>query len=176
MSYGARLGIEPDLLVLGKGLTSGYSPISAVAVSEDLYRSAISAWPRVFPHSSTNDGHPVAMAAGLAVLDALADGSVYQHVDALGEYVRDRLCGIADRVVPAGKVLGSGLLHFLYLNEENGKSWSSDRALKLVQQSEKRGLLIDSVYGRVVFTPPLITSMEEADEMLSILEDAIAAS
>jgi adenosylmethionine-8-amino-7-oxononanoate aminotransferase len=86
MSYSDTVGVRPDILILGKGLTSGYIPLSALAVTEPVYQAAISAWPIVLPHSSTNDGHPAAMAAGLAVLDALKDGAIFQNVVDLGEF------------------------------------------------------------------------------------------
>lgn len=176
LSYGRRMGIEPDMLILGKGLTSGYVPVSALAVTQEIYREALSAWPRVFPHASTNDGNPAAMAAGLAVLEALESGEIYRHVDALGRYVSERLWDIAKTVSPAAKVVGSGLIQFLYLDDERGVRWPTERTLELIKRCEQLGLLVDCVFGRIVFTPPLITSHDEIDQMLTILVAAIGAS
>ena len=66
-----EVGIEPDLLVLGKGLTAGYVPGAALAVSERLFaRFDDPVDGAAFAHGSTSDGHPLAMAAGLAVIEA----------------------------------------------------------------------------------------------------------
>lgn len=170
MSYSGQLGISPDILVLGKGLTSGYVPISALAISENVYQKALSAWPRVVPHSSTNDGNPLAAAAGLAVLGALSDGKIFQHVREAGLMIGQRLAELAaDPDLPLA-TRGTGFMHFI----DMGAGCDRTYMYHLAALCEDRGLLIDYAQGRyVVFTPPLISTLDELTEMLDILTMSI---
>lgn len=176
MSFAGRVDVRADILVLGKGLTSGYSPISALAATPEVYRLVADAWPVALPHSSTNDGHPASMAAGLAVLKLLADGTVYRNVDEIGRFVGSVLTDWPTSVRGVGSVAGRALMRFLRLSDEDGQPWPSHRTLGLIDRAEDNGLLIDCVNGIVVFTPPLVTTNDEAEEMLDILRRSIEAS
>jgi adenosylmethionine-8-amino-7-oxononanoate aminotransferase len=173
MSYSDALGFAPDLLVLGKGLSGGYVPMSAVVTSEDVYRTALRALPLVVPHSSTNDGHPLAMAAGLAVVDALSDGSIFEHVRRLGGHVEARARELFVDVPSVTTTSGRGLMHFFDLHDD-GRPWTREQTIAFVDECERRGLLVDAVYNHVFFTPPLVTTEDECDEMLGIIAAALA--
>lgn len=170
MSYSGELGLVPDILVLGKGLTSGYVPISALAVNERVYQKAMNAWPRVVPHSSTNDGNPLAAAAGIAVLDALSDGKIFRHVREAGAMIGERLAEFAAGPDLSLATRGTGFMHFIDLGPDCDRTYM----YHLAALCEDRGLLIDYAQGRyVVFTPPLISTVDELTEMLDILTRSI---
>jgi adenosylmethionine-8-amino-7-oxononanoate aminotransferase len=172
LSYCDHLGVRPDLLVLGKGISSGYVPVTALAITENVYRTAVKAWPRIIPHSSSTDGSPLAAAAGLAVLEALSDGDVLLRVRSLGEWLGARLAALAARTSAIAETLGTGFMHFVNMRTDTG--WDRACMHELSQACEKRGLLIDHVWGRtVIWTPPLITTQDELEEMVDIFAAAL---
>jgi adenosylmethionine-8-amino-7-oxononanoate aminotransferase len=172
MAYSAALGIQPDILMLGKGLTSGYAPIAALAVTEEIYQGAISAFPDVLPSSSTNDGHPLSMAAGLAVLDILSDGSVFENVRLRGAQLGELLAELEAESTCVRATVGQGLMHFVELCDGEDP-WDLESMRLLSVECEERGMLIDRVGNRVIITPPLVSTSEECKEMADILFDAI---
>jgi adenosylmethionine-8-amino-7-oxononanoate aminotransferase len=172
LTYVDSLGISPDILVLGKGLTSGYVPISALAITEDLYGQALRAWPRVLPHSSTNDGHPLAMAAGLAVLEVLREPEFLSRVREEGQRLATKLQSLSKRFDIIERATGTGLIHFLDMTTAIGP-WERPSMMRLASNCESNGLLIDYVFNHVIFTPPLVSTSAEIDEMLDIFEHSI---
>src|ERR671928_1579154 len=106
-----QLGVEADLVVLGKGLAAGYTPLAALAVADELFDQAFdpeNGWP--FPVGSTTDGHPLAMAAGLAVLDVLEQDGVLAGVGERGAALEEELRRLADESPYVTDVRGVGLL------------------------------------------------------------------
>jgi len=175
MSFAEQLGVQPDILILGKGLTSGYVPVSALIATEPIYQAAMAAWPNVVPHASTNDGHPAAMAAGLAVLDFLRTQGIFENVLAVGEFISGELAKWLGEVPGVMRVEGHGLMHFIHIGEEDGQ-WGDEELMTLVERCEEHGLLVDCINGQIILTPPLITNQHEAAEMLSILASSIVST
>jgi adenosylmethionine-8-amino-7-oxononanoate aminotransferase len=175
LAHSISLGITPDFLVLGKGLTSGYVPIAALATTEEVYRAALTALPVAVPHSSTSDGHPLAMAAGLAVLRALDDGSIYDHVRATGSTLGAHLTYVGDKNNATVRHVGQGYLHYAFL-EADGGPWGLPSMARLVEECEDRGLLVDRQGSAIILSPPLIATQTECAEMVAILAAAISAA
>ncbi len=173
LSHLVDLGIEPDMLVLGKGITSGYVPAAALAVGDTI-------WDAVFdppsgaglPLGSTTDGHPLAAAAGLAVLRVLYDDGLLATVAGKGKVLLQALTSIRDEFVPAGDVAGAGLMCRFALRDGNGERWAQSDVGLLRRTCEAKGLLFSSGLGCVWFMPPLITSESECGEMANIVASA----
>lgn len=107
-----QIGVIPDLMTLGKGITSGYAPLSAVAVHERVYRSFLdvpSDGP--FPLGSTSDGSPLAMAARAAVLEVLLEGEVLVNVAERSASLQQRLSALQARHEHIAEVSGHGLMY-----------------------------------------------------------------
>src|SRR4029077_21175781 len=101
-------GVEPDLILVGKGIASGYAPLGAVLVSARVVE-AFERGSGAFTHGFTYQAHPVSTAAGNAVLDYLEAHKLYEHVDAAGQNLRGGLAPLETHQ-NIGDVRGLGLL------------------------------------------------------------------
>ncbi|HET8643419.1 MAG TPA: aminotransferase class III-fold pyridoxal phosphate-dependent enzyme, partial [Pseudonocardiaceae bacterium] len=116
-----RTGVIPDLAVFSKGMSSGYQPLSAVVASQAIFDAALAVPGFEFPHGSTADGHPLAMAAGIAVLDELADGTVFANVTERGAALTGRLRALIGHTPYVHEVRGAGLMIGVELRDAAGQ-------------------------------------------------------
>ena len=161
-------GVEPDIVVSGKSLGGGL-PLAAVTARAEIMDAVPSGG-----LGGTFGGNPLSCAAGAAVLDLVSDDEFLVRARELGERLRAGLDGIAERHPEIGEVRGLGPMLALELAEREPA-----RAKALVSAAFERGLVILScgLYGNVIrLLPPLTLTDEEADEGLSILEEALVAS
>ncbi|MCS6987621.1 MAG: aminotransferase [Sphingomonadaceae bacterium] len=167
--WGAEaFGIEPDLLVCAKQLTSGYQPLSAVLVREDLYREIATESGRrgSFAHGFTWSGHPVACAVGLEALNLYAERDIARHVARIAPEFQRRLrqAGEHPRVREAR---GLGLLGGLEMREPAD-------AARLEAAARARGLIVRAVGGdTVALCPPLVIEGAELDALFDRLTLAL---
>ncbi len=151
-------GVKPDVLTLAKSLGGGL-PIGAAVAREE-----VAAVFQPGSHGSTFGGNPVACAAAKAVLDVIKEDGLAEQAARNGEYMKDRLTALQDRY-PIKEVRGLGFLLGMELEQPAGQ---------LVNLCQERGLLVNCTGERVIrFLPPLITTREEIDEALEILEKAM---
>lgn len=173
MSRCLDLGIEPDMLVLGKNMTSAYVPVGALLVSEPLY--AIAYDPddsQVLDAGSTTDGHPLAAAAGLAVLDIYKRDGILEHVQRVGPFLQERLRAVHEKRIGSGEVAGAGLMQRFDLRDTSGEPWTWEAVNNLYIACEDNGLLISRGYGSLWLVPPLIVTEEDCDEIVASLDAA----
>ncbi|SNT65550.1 Adenosylmethionine-8-amino-7-oxononanoate aminotransferase [Asanoa hainanensis] len=176
MSRCVDLGIRPDMLVLGKNLTSGYVPIAALLVTGEIYEKAARPNPpRFLPAGSATDGHPVAAAAGLAVLDIFERDGILAHVRTIGAHLSEQLGAIQEKRLGESRVAGAGLMLSFPLSESGGQSWPVPRREAFRRACEDRGLLVSSGAVGAWIVPPLVTTAEDGDEIAAIVDDALAA-
>jgi 4-aminobutyrate aminotransferase len=159
-------GIEPDLITAGKTLGGGL-PLAAVTGKAALMDA-------VEPGGlgGTFGGNPVACAAALVVLDALADPVRHARSEEVGALIRHRLDGLAERHPEIAEVRGLGPMLALELVEQSG-----ERASAVTAAARTRGLVLLScgLYGNVIrLLPPLSATDAELEEGLEILEQALA--
>lgn len=150
-------GIEPDVMVLAKGLGSGL-PIGALLAKESVAR--------VFTpgsHAATFGGNPLVCSAAIATLEVLLEeGFVLDHCRRMGEYLVERLTGLQQRHPCVVSVRGQGLLVGMELSID-GKP--------IVQACLEEGILINCTMDRVLrFVPPLIVLKEEIDLLINRLD------
>lgn len=156
-----ELGVRPDILLLSKGISAGYAPLAAIATTSAVFEAAL-ARPEVgFPHGSTADGHPVAAAAGLAVLDVLADGRVLANVRARGRQLTEAL-----RELPVAEVRGRGLMIAVDLRDEHGEPFDAGTVTALRLRCRDEGLLLSTADSTVILTPPLVITQDECRELV----------
>ena len=171
MTVAGRLGVAPDMILLSKGITSGYAPLSAIAVTDDVQARSLAVPGAVFPHGSTGDGHPLAIAAGAAVLDEMDNGEVLANVAARGEQLTSAFRELG---LPAiGGVHGPGLMIAVELADAGGRPLSPQQMTSVKDCCRDAGLLVSVSNHMVVLTPPLIITPTECDLLVDRLVKGI---
>lgn len=172
MSAMTAAGVQPDMLILGKGITSGYVALAALVTTSAIFDEAIGNPDYVFPHGSTADGHPVAMAAGIAVLDELASGELFAHVSRVGRELRDRLAALDSRLVHA--VRGEGLMVGVELTDR-GEPLGAAAMTAVRQACWREELLVTTTDNTIVLMPPLVLSDSESLDLVAKLDRAVGS-
>ena len=180
--FGSDLyGIEPDLVTVAKGLTSGYAPLSASIVSQKVYEVMEEATPLVgaFSHGYTYSGHPISAAAANAVLDIVEREDLAGQSARKGAYLLARLKAEFAQNPIVGEVRGIGMLAALEFVADRGTKATFDPGLKvgarISQAARDRGLIARAMpHGDILgFAPPLVMTEAEIDEMVSIAKAAV---
>ncbi|SFI04797.1 L-2,4-diaminobutyrate transaminase [Bosea sp. OK403] len=180
--FGSHLyGIEPDLITVAKGLTSGYFPLSAAIVGEKVYKVLEDGADRVgaFSHGYTYSGHPIGAAAANAVLDIVEREDLAGKARDVGGYFQDRLKVTFAQLPIVGEVRGVGMLGALEFVADRAAKTRFDAALKVGARISKaardRGLIARAMpHGDILgFAPPLVTTKGEIDEIVAIAEQAV---
>lgn len=169
--FGAeRFATWPDLLVLGKGITSGYAPLSAVAL-RDHVAAAFSGEPDEhvqFLSGHTFGGNPVACAAALAVIDEIEDRVLIEHGRAMGELLGQQLRSMAARHDAGWAVRSIGLLACVDLESEAA-------AAAMVREARRLGVLtLPSSHHGVRVAPPLTIERTDIENITAALDEALA--
>jgi len=174
----------PDLIVTGKGISSGYAPLGAVAIHEKVVEVFRSSNRSSFFTGYTYSGHPVACAAGLAVLRYIMKNDLVTRCAKMGSY----LFGHSERLkaLPiVGDIRGKGLLLGIEIVRSKEKKTPFERSQRIaesiVRQARDRGLVIvpghgleDGVVGDLLMlAPPFIITEAEIDTVLDLLEEVI---
>lgn len=168
------VGMQPDLVALAKGLSSSYFPISAVLVSEPVYRSlaAFNADGSVFGHGFTNSGHPVGAAVALEALAIYREMDVVQRVRRQGARLKAGLEAVAQGSPIVGQVRGEGLMLGVELVEDRATRRPFAPGHGVGAEFDRRAIakgMITRLMGDTVgFCPPLVAAEPEIDEMLDI--------
>jgi acetylornithine/succinyldiaminopimelate/putrescine aminotransferase len=160
--YSTVLGLQPDLMALGKALGAGV-PIGAAMFSDRVAAAAAAG-----DHGSTYGGNLLACRAALVFLDELIDRGLGGHVARVGAHLEAGLRDIAARRPSVREVRGKGLIWGLDLDRP---------ALPVVEAALQRGLLVNRTSDTVVrLLPPFVISAAEVDEALVLLDQSIAAA
>ncbi len=172
-----RFGVTPDMITFAKGVTSAYVPLGGVAVRESL-ASAFDARP--LPSGHTFSGHPLAMAAGVAALQAYREQRLFERARELEPELRSRLETLSRRHPSVGEVRGVGAFFGLELVADRATrrplvAWQGSETLApFFNDLLARGLYVLGRYNVVIVAPPLTISLEEIDEACAILDAALA--
>ena len=176
-------GVSPDILCVAKGLGAGYQPIGAMLCSGAIY-GAIEAGSGFFQHGHTYVGHPVAAAAGLAVLNAILERGLVARSAEMGERLDDALRAAFGQHPHVGDIRGRGLFRGLELvaDRESKEPFAPERgiAARVKKTAFEAGLIcypmagtIDGRRGdHVLLAPPFIISEDEIGELVEKLGTA----
>ena len=178
--------VQPDLVVLAKGLSSGYAPLSAILVSDKVFKAfGDSKLPYIGGH--TYNAHPVTAAVGLAVLDYMDQRGVIEGVAEKGHRLGEGLRAIAERQALVGDVRGLGLMWGLEFVRDKGSrapfAFRHNIAMRVVDNAMQKGLIVYPVRGGcadgergdgVLICPPLTISYEEIGFLVRTLDESIA--
>ena len=177
-------GISPDIVTVAKGLGAGYQPIGAMLCTAELH-DALARGSGLFQHGHTYLAHPVAAAAGVAVMDAIVGRDLLPRVVTAGERVDATLrARLGDHPV-VGDIRGRGLFRAVELVADRDTRAPVDPSLRLHARVKRAALeeglivypmggTVDGVHGdHVLIAPPYIISDEEIDELVARLGRAL---
>lgn len=152
---------RPDMLILGKALSGGAYPVSAV-LADDAVMNVI----QPGQHGSTFGGNPVAAAVGIAALQVIKDEKLAQNARDLGNYFRKKINEYIETTDTVVLVRGRGLLNAIVIND----SEEGDTAWNICLRLRDHGLLAKPTHGNIIrFAPPLVMTKDQLDECIEII-------
>jgi 4-aminobutyrate--pyruvate transaminase len=172
-------GIQPDILVLSKQITSSYQPLAAVLVSDALYQGIADQTKRLgnFGHGFTASGHPVATAVALENLAIIEERGLVANAARVGAHLQASLRRFADHPL-VGEVRGVGLIAAVELVADKASKAKFDPpgkvGLYLFERAHEHGLIIRAVQDSIAFCPPLIITPAQVDDVVRRFEHALA--
>ena len=160
--------LDPDLITLAKGITSGYLPLGGTMVSDEIARDLIEAG--YFAHGFTYSSHPTPAAAALANLDVLENQKLIVRVrDEIGPYFQQKLWAFAGH--PAvGEVRGLGLIGALDLVPRGGKAAlnpTTPLGAQAARVAREEGVIVRGIRDLIALSPPLTITHEEIDHLFT---------
>ena len=157
--------VQPDILILGKALSGGMYPVSAVLANDNIMQV-------IHPgqHGSTFGGNPLACAVAVAALDVVEEEKLSERAEELGEFFRAEIQKIIAKTDLIYHVRGKGLLNAILVNDtpESPTAWN------LCMQFAENGLLAKPTHGNIIrLAPPLVITKEQLLECVAIIEKVI---
>jgi adenosylmethionine-8-amino-7-oxononanoate aminotransferase len=167
--------LHPDILLLSKGMNSGYLPIGAVLFSAEIGSALMDRGLGVF-HGSTYNGHPACCAAALATLKVMRKEQLLERAAEVGLYFRDRLLELQKDIPFIKEVRAAGLMLGVVLAQEDGSLSNQAQVLHVFRQLLERGVMAYMGLSALVFCPPYIISHEEIDTVVGQLGLALKST
>ena len=156
---------RPDILILGKALSGGVLPVSAVLADDEIMMCI-----RPGEHGSTFGGNPLACVVAKSALEVVKEENLVENAFLRGHQFRDRLKNLGEESELVKKVRGKGLLNAIVIDDDEDSSTAWDICMKM----KDNGLIAKPTHGNIIrFAPPLIISEEEVDESCEIIEQSI---
>ncbi|MGZ5264175.1 MAG: ornithine--oxo-acid transaminase [Kaistella sp.] len=157
--------VQPDILVLGKALSGGMYPVSAVLANNEIMNV-------IHPgqHGSTFGGNPIACAVAVAALDVVAEENLSERAEELGQLFRSEIQKLIGKTDLINGVRGKGLLNAILINDtpESKTAWN------LCLQLKENGLLAKPTHGNIIrLAPPLVITEEQILECVAIIEKTV---
>jgi ornithine--oxo-acid transaminase len=157
--------VQPDILILGKALSGGMYPVSAVLANDEIMHVI-----KPGQHGSTFGGNPIACAVAIAALDVVADENLSERAEQLGQLFRSEIEKLIEKSELITKVRGKGLLNAILINDTPDSSTAWNLCLKL----KENGLLAKPTHGNIIrLAPPLVITEEQLLDCVKIIEKTI---
>ncbi|MGJ7505738.1 MULTISPECIES: aminotransferase class III-fold pyridoxal phosphate-dependent enzyme [unclassified Variovorax] len=175
-------GVAPDILCLAKGISAGYIPLGATMFNERVVRSIenASGFSSVVMHGYTYSGHPTACAASLAVLDIVEKEDLPGNAASVGAALIESLRPLSEQFDVVGEVRGKGLMVALDLVADKETRQPLDPQLgqpaRIAEAARLAGVLVRPVGNKIILSPPLTLTLEEAGVIARVLREAIAST
>lgn len=173
-----RFGIQPDIMVLSKQITSSYLPLAAVLLSEPV-QSVIARYSGelgTFGHGYTTSGHPVATAVALENIRIIEENGLVENAARVGEVLQSSLRALSDHPL-VGEVRGTGLIAAVELVADKATRKPFDPVGKagalLVERAHEHGLIVRGIQDSIAFCPPLIITEEQVRDMVGRFVDTL---
>lgn len=157
--------VKPDILVLGKALSGGMYPVSAVLANNEIMNVI-----KPGQHGSTFGGNPLACAVAVAALDVVLEDKLAENAEKMGQIFRAEIEKIIAETDLVNSVRGKGLLNAILINDtpESSTAWDLCLALK------ENGLLAKPTHGNIIrLAPPLVMTEEQLHECIAIIRKTI---
>ena len=158
-------GFKPDILILGKALSGGVFPVSAILSSNEIMLTI-----KPGEHGSTFGGNPLGCKVAMAALEVVRDEELVKNAEYLGSIFRDQINKYIETSNIAKLVRGKGLLNAIVIND----SEDSDTALNICKSMSSKGLLAKPTHGNIIrFAPPLVINEDQLLSALSIIKETL---
>lgn len=173
-------GVAPDILCLAKGISAGYIPLGATVFNRRVADTIENApgFANVIMHGYTYSGHPTACAAALAVLDIVEREALPVNAARVGAELMEQLQPLSERFETVGEVRGKGLMIALDLVADKRTRQPLDPgegyAARVAEEARKEGVLVRPVGSKIILSPPLTLTTDEAGMIAQSLETALA--
>ena len=156
---------RPDILILGKAISGGVFPVSAVLADDDVMLCI-----QPGEHGSTFGGNPLACVVAKKALEVVIEEDLANNANVLGERFRNGMNSLISKTDLVEKVRGKGLLNAIIINDSPESTTAYDICLAL----RDNGLLAKPTHGNIIrFAPPLVINEDQMDECISIIESTI---
>ena len=156
---------RPDILILGKALSGGVLPVSAVLADDEIMMCI-----RPGEHGSTFGGNPLACVVAKSALEVVKEENLVENAFLRGHQFRDRLKNLGEESELVKKIRGKGLLNAIVIDDDEDGSTAWDICMKM----KDNGLIAKPTHGNIIrFAPPLVISETEVDESCEIIEQSI---
>ncbi|KAA2224834.1 ornithine--oxo-acid transaminase [Chryseobacterium sediminis] len=157
--------VQPDILILGKALSGGMYPVSAVLANDSIMNVI-----KPGQHGSTFGGNPIACAVAVAALDVVAEEKLSERAEELGQLFRAEINKLIEKTDLITKVRGKGLLNAILINDTPDSSTAWNLCLHL----KENGLLAKPTHGNIIrLAPPLVITEEQLLDCVKIIEKTI---
>ena len=157
--------VKPDILILGKALSGGAYPVSAVLASAEIMNVI-----KPGQHGSTFGGNPIAGAVAIAALEVIKEENLAENAERLGKIFREELTAFAETNDLVKLVRGKGLLNAIVINDTE----DSDTAWNICLKLRDNGLLAKPTHGNIIrFAPPLVMNEEQLMDCVAIIKKTI---
>ncbi len=158
-------GVHPDMLILGKALSGGIYPVSAVLCNDEIMLCL-----QPGQHGSTYGGNPIAAKVAIAALKVVKDERLAENAERLGIIFRKEMNRIIEKTDLVQLVRGKGLLNAIVINDTD----ESSTAWKICLELASNGLLAKTTHGNIIrFAPPLVMTEDQLMDCVSIIEKVI---
>lgn len=156
---------RPDVLILGKALSGGVLPVSAVLADDEIMMCI-----KPGEHGSTYGGNPLSCAVAKAALEVIKEENLEDNAMKMGEYFRSLMNDLAKKSNLVNLVRGKGLLNAVVINESEDSSTAWDICMKM----KENGLIAKPTHGNIIrFAPPLVITKEEIKMSCEIISSSI---
>lgn len=157
--------VQPDILILGKALSGGMYPVSAVLANDEIMNVI-----KPGQHGSTFGGNPIACAVAIAALDVVEEEHLSERAEELGQLFRSEIEKLIQKTDLITKVRGKGLLNAILINDTPDSKTAWNLCLKL----KENGLLAKPTHGNIIrLAPPLVITEEQLLDCVGIIENTV---
>ena len=157
--------VQPDILILGKALSGGMYPVSAVLANDEIMNVI-----KPGQHGSTFGGNPIACAVAIAALDVVEEEKLSERAENLGKLFRSEIEKLIEKTDLITAVRGKGLLNAILINDTPDSKTAWNLCLKL----KENGLLAKPTHGNIIrLAPPLVITEEQLLDCVGIIEKTV---
>ena len=158
--------VKPDILILGKALSGGAYPVSAVLANDHIMMVI-----KPGQHGSTFGGNPVAGKVAIAALQVVTEEKLAENAERLGQIFREEVGKLVEKYNILNLVRGKGLLNAVVINDTEDSSTAWDICVRL----KENGMLAKPTHGNIIrFAPPLVMNEEQLRECVAIIDKTVA--